>query len=62
MPSLRRFIPVALCTGLFLLCVLLVRPFLESGLTDDWSTFHTAQLLAQTGHIYYNGWEAAIVG
>ena len=51
-----------LCVGLFLCCVLLIWPVLESGLTDDWSTVRTAQLLAETGHIHYNGWEAAILG
>ena len=54
--------PALLCAVIFFGCVVLIWPHLESGLTDDWSTVRTAQLLAQTGHIHYNGWEAAILG
>jgi len=32
------------------------------GVNDEWSYAKTAQVLAQTGHVVYNGWVAAIVG
>jgi hypothetical protein len=31
-------------------------------ISDDWSYIRTAQVLAQTGHIAYNGWATALVG
>jgi hypothetical protein len=31
-------------------------------MTDDWSYFITARILAQTGHIVYNGWATAMIG
>ncbi len=56
------WLPALLCGGIFLLCVLLVWPYLESGIMDDWSIVRTAHLLAETGHIHYNGWEAPMLG
>lgn len=53
--------PVSACI-LFLGCVLLSQPFAETGIVDDWSIFQTAKVLAQTGHMHYNGWEAPILG
>src|SRR5579875_3021126 len=50
-----------LCGAVFLLCVLLVWPTVESGINDDWSIVRTAQAFAQTGHIHYNGWEAPML-
>jgi hypothetical protein len=38
------------------------RPYAEMGVCDDWSYVRTAQMLAQTGHVYYNGWAAAMIG
>ena len=32
------------------------------GVNDDWSFIRTAQLMAQTGHVIYNGWAAMILG
>jgi hypothetical protein len=32
------------------------------GVSDDWSYIRTVQLLAQTGHIHYNGWATAMIG
>lgn len=32
------------------------------GISDDWSYIRTAQVLAQTGHIVYNGWATAMLG
>lgn len=41
---------------------LLVRPYAETGICDDWSYIKTTQILAQTGHIVYNGWASAMLG
>jgi hypothetical protein len=43
-------------------CYLLIRPYAEIGIDDDWSYIKTAQVLAQTGHIAYNGWATAMLG
>jgi hypothetical protein len=32
------------------------------GINDDWSYIKTVELLAQTGHIVYNGWATAMLG
>jgi hypothetical protein len=32
------------------------------GINDDWSYFWTAKILAQTGHLVYNGWGAMMLG
>jgi hypothetical protein len=32
------------------------------GICDDWSYVRSAQVLAQTGHIHYNGWATAMIG
>jgi hypothetical protein len=34
----------------------------ETGIGDDWSYVKTAQVLASTGHIVYNGWGSPILG
>jgi hypothetical protein len=47
---------------LLLVCVALTCPRLEAGLNDDWSYIATAQRFAQTGHFFYNGWAAPILG
>ena len=44
------------------LCALVARPFAETGISDDWSYIKTAQILAFTGHIAYNGWATAMLG
>lgn len=31
-------------------------------LNDDWSYIWSARLLAETGHIQYNGWATAMLG
>jgi Dolichyl-phosphate-mannose-protein mannosyltransferase len=54
--------PAVFCTVTFMLCVAISRPYAEMGVCDDWSYVRTAQLFAQTGHIYYNGWATAIIG
>jgi hypothetical protein len=44
------------------LCAIAIRPGVETGIGDDWSYIKTAQVLAQTGHIVYNGWATAMLG
>ncbi|MGA9672692.1 MAG: glycosyltransferase family 39 protein [Terracidiphilus sp.] len=51
-----------LCTFLLLLCALATFPVAESGINDDWSFVQSARILAQTGHIVYNGWAATMLG
>ena len=51
-----------LCVGVFFVSLLFIRPIAEIGMLDDWSYIRTAQLLAQTGHIHYNGWATAMLG
>ena len=50
------------CAGIVLFAIALTWPFVESGVNDDWSYTKTALDLAQTGHLRYNGWAAAMVG
>jgi hypothetical protein len=49
--------------GLVLLCAILVaHPYAEVGIADDFSYVRSAQVLAQTGHVVYNGGATAILG
>jgi hypothetical protein len=54
--------PAVFCAIIFMLCEAISRPFAEMGICDEWSFVRTAQLLAQTGHIRYNGWAACMIG
>jgi hypothetical protein len=54
--------PAVFCAVTFMFCVAISRPYAEMGVCDDWSYVRTAQLLAQTGHIHYNGWVATMIG
>jgi hypothetical protein len=45
-----------------LFCVLVARPFVSMGVIDDWSYIWTARVLANTGHLTYNGWATAMLG
>jgi hypothetical protein len=45
-----------------LVCVLVARPFVSMGVNDDWSYIWTARVLADTGHVAYNGWATAMLG
>jgi hypothetical protein len=58
----RLRMPAVLCCLSIPLAALIVHPYLEMGINDDWSYTRTAQVLAQTGHIVYNGWATAMVG
>ena len=59
-PNSRR--PALLCAFVLLVCAFATFPFAEVGLTDDWSYVQSARVLAQTGHIVYNGWATAMLG
>ena len=58
----RFRMPAVLCAITFMLCEAISQPYAEMGVSDDWSFIRTAQLLAQTGHIQYNGWAACMIG
>ena len=51
-----------LCALAVPFCALLIHPYAETGIYDDWSYIKTTQILAQTGHVVYNGWATAILG
>lgn len=50
------------CALTLIAAALLIHPSLEMGINDDWSYIKSAQVLAQTGHIAYNGWSTAMLG
>lgn len=54
--------PAILCALTPALCALVIRPGVETGISDDWSYIKTVQVLAQSGHIVYNGWATAMLG
>jgi hypothetical protein len=54
--------PAILCASAPAFCYLLARPYAETGICDDWSYIKMAQVLAQTGHVVYNGWETPMLG
>lgn len=60
--KLKTYLPALLCALTPVLCYLIVHPYAEVGIDDDWSYIRTAQVLAQTGHIVYNGWATAMLG
>jgi Dolichyl-phosphate-mannose-protein mannosyltransferase len=60
-PSTSRR-PAFLCALILLVCALATYPVAEIGMDDDWSYVQSARILAQTGHIVYNGWAAPILG
>ena len=60
--KLKNYLPALACALIPILCYLLIRPYAEIGIDDDWSYIKTAQILAQTGHIAYNGWATAMLG
>jgi hypothetical protein len=55
-------LPAVVCVLTLPLAALAIRPVVEMGLCDDWSYIRTAQILAQTGHIVYNGWASPLLG
>ena len=54
--------PALLCAFVLLLCALATHPVAEIGMNDDWSSVQSARVLAQTGHVVYNGWATAMLG
>jgi hypothetical protein len=58
----KNYGPATACAATLIVCYLLVRPYAEIGYADDWSYIKTAQVLAQTGHVVYNGWATAMLG
>jgi hypothetical protein len=51
-----------LCAFALLLCSIIAHPVAEVGMNDDGPYIRSAQLLAQTGHVVYNGWATAMLG
>ena len=60
--ELRLWLPTLLCVAALPFCALWIHPWAEVGINDDWSYNRTAQILATTGHIRYNGWATAMLG
>lgn len=60
--TVKHYLPAIACALTPLLCYVMVRPFAEIGISDDWSYIKTAQVLARTGHIAYHGWSAPMLG
>jgi hypothetical protein len=51
-----------LCAFALLFCSVITHPVAETGMNDDGPYIRSAQLLAQTGHVVYNGWATAMLG
>ncbi len=62
MPFLRKMLPASACGLLLPLCMFFVKPYVASGMNDDWAYMQVAQRLEVTGHIHYNGWTAPMLG
>ena len=63
MQLVRRLrLPALLCSLAVLVCELISHPFAEMGIADDRSFIRSAEQLAATGHILYNGWATPILG
>jgi hypothetical protein len=60
--TLKSYLPAIACAVTPLLCYIFIRPYAEIGMGDDWSYIKMVQVLAQTGHIAYNGWETPMLG
>lgn len=43
-------------------CVALIRPFVNAGISDDFSFIRSAKDFADTGRMVYNGWSSPILG
>jgi hypothetical protein len=50
------------CALAVLVCAVVIWPVAETGIYDDWSYVRTAEALAKTGHVVYNGWSTAMLG
>ncbi len=60
--SLPSLLVGLLCVLALVVCEAVVCPVAEVGIADDWSYVRTAQVLASTGHVVYNGWSTAMLG
>lgn len=60
--TVKNYLPAIACALTPLLCYIAICAHAEIGINDDWCYLKTAQLLAQTGHLTYNGWGGAILG
>jgi len=60
--ALKAQLPAVLCALTPAFCWLLIRPVAETGICDDWGYIKMAQVLAQSGHIVYNGAETPMLG
>ncbi|MGH9596174.1 MAG: ArnT family glycosyltransferase [Edaphobacter sp.] len=60
--SNNKYLHVSICMLALLFCVLLTRPYVSMGVGDDWSYIWSARVLANTGHLTYNGWGAMPLG
>jgi hypothetical protein len=60
--SKNKYVPMLACMLALLICVLLTRPIVSMGVADDWSYIWTARVLADTGHLVYNGWGVMPLG
>lgn len=60
--KMKVHLPAFLCALTLVVCYAIVRPYAEMGIDDDWSYVKSSQVLAQTGHIVYNGWAAPMLG
>ena len=59
---LHRVLPLLVCVLALPVCALFVRPQVELGIIDDWSYIRSAEILAATAHVVYNGWATAMLG
>ena len=57
----RLHLQAIFCAIAVLVCALISRPFTTIGICDDGPYILMAQTLANTGHVVYNGWAAAMI-
>lgn len=57
----RSHVSAILCVLLMLACEFISYPFTTMNVCDDGPYIRMAQTFARTGHIVYNGWEAAMI-
>jgi hypothetical protein len=53
---------MAICAMATLAAIVLIWPFAEGGIVDEFTFAHTAKALAETGRLTYNGWATPILG
>ena len=60
--ALKNYLPAVACALTPILSYLLIRPYAEIGIVDDFAFIKSAQVLAQTGHMTYHGFGAPLLG